>query len=498
MREMSESRTRSPTRGNTEYAHAILDTIPTFLAYVDRSCRYKAISKHYERSFGRSRADIVGREMREVVGEATWGQIEPAMRRALAGQVSLFEAEINLPHLGTQFSRGSFTPDIDEAGNVWGVVVFVQDITEEKRARLVLDEIEAYYRSVFNTPGVGHAETDLNSGRFLRVNQAMCDMIAYRAEELIGIKTVYDVTHPDDVERSEQLVASMIRGETDHSQQEKRYVRKDGTTIWASVSKTALTALNDAPARIFVTSQDITIRKRAEEMLQQSERNKDEFIATLAHELRNPLGAISNIVQLWRRSAPEPSKLEAIRDIIDRQVQQLKHLIDDLLDLTRISEGKIRLRLELFELNTAIQSAIESVRPLVEARGHDLSVEDSECTIKVKGDIGRITQVFTNLLNNAAKYTPEGGRITVRVNTIAPSTTQITIRDSGLGLAPEMLERIFEPFVQVKSAHDLSQGGLGIGLTLVRRIVELHHGSLVAKSEGLGKGSEFVVTLPTL
>lgn len=436
--------------------------------------------------------------MRELIGESTWGQLEPAVTAALAGQATTFEAEVSFPKLGKRFSSGRLSPHFDQDGQVQGIVLLVDDITEERKSRLLLHEIEAYYSSLFNTPGVGHAEVDQASLTFLKVNRAMCDMLGYRQDELVGNKTVLDVTHPDDVELNQRVMAPVMRGEANHSELEKRYIRKDGTTIWASVCGTLLKGINGSPSRIFGFSQDITVRKRAEAVLAQAERNKDEFIATLAHELRNPLGAISNVLQLWQRSTPEPGTLVTIRDIIERQVGQLKHLIDDLLDLARISEGKIRLRPQKFDLQDALDSAIESVRPLVEARRHTLNAERSGRPIQLEGDPRRITQVFTNLLNNAAKYTPDGGEIMMCVNTIAPAAAQITIRDTGVGIDPSMLERIFDPFVQVDHKDDYGQSGLGIGLTLVRKIVALHDGTLIARSAGLGKGSEFVVTLPTL
>jgi len=229
--------------------------------------------------------------------------------------------------------------------------------------------------------------------------------------------------------------------------------------------------------------------------LKDADRRKDEFLAVLAHELRNPLAPVRNAIEILRATPAPTPQLQWTQDVIDRQVRQLSRLVDDLLDVSRITSGKIELRKERVELGDAVRIALESSRPLIERGGHELSVQLPSEPIRLEADLARLAQVLSNLLNNAAKYTRPGGHIWVSAERLG-SSAAIRVRDNGIGITPTMLTRIFEMFTQLPGSGVHSQGGLGIGLTLVRRLVELHGGSVEARSEGIGKGSEFVVTLP--
>ena len=228
--------------------------------------------------------------------------------------------------------------------------------------------------------------------------------------------------------------------------------------------------------------------------LKESDRRKDEFLAMLAHELRNPLAPIRNAVQIYRAKGPPVPELQWATDVIDRQVQQMTRLVDDLLDVSRITKGKIELRKERVELAAVVNSAVEASRPLIEKWGHELTVTIPPEPIHLEADPTRMAQVLSNLLNNAAKYTDQGGRIWL---TAERQSDQVLIRvkDTGIGIPTEMLPRIFDMFTQVDRSLERSEGGLGIGLTLVQRLVEMHGGTVEARSDGPGKGSEFVVRL---
>ncbi len=247
----------------------------------------------------------------------------------------------------------------------------------------------------------------------------------------------------------------------------------------------------------FGTHTDITERLEAEHALQEADRRKDEFLAILAHELRNPLSPISHIVELWPLVQDDKAQMEQLRLIMQRQVQQMTRLIEDLMDASRIGRGKAVLRQQPLEVAPLVVRAAEENQPLVDSRGHQLVLHTSAEPLAVHGDAARLTQVIANLLNNAAKYTPPGGTIWVMTDTDGEDVT-ISVRDTGSGIAPEKLETIFEMFEQVDDAPDRSHGGLGIGLTLVKRLVALHGGTVEARSDGLGHGSEFVVKLPCL
>ncbi len=243
-----------------------------------------------------------------------------------------------------------------------------------------------------------------------------------------------------------------------------------------------------------IVSRDITERKRAETALRDADRRKDEFLAMLAHELRNPLAAISNAVQLAKRTRSVEHR-EWTQEVIEAQVRNLSRMIDDLLDVSRITRGKIQLRKQVLNLTHIVNSAVEAARPLIEERKHRLTIELAPGPLRVEGDPTRLEQILVNLLNNAAKYTESSGRIGLVAQTIG-SEAVITIDDSGVGMTPELLARAFELFAQGDRTIARSEGGLGIGLTLVRSLVEMHGGSVSGESGGPGMGSRFTVRLP--
>jgi len=242
---------------------------------------------------------------------------------------------------------------------------------------------------------------------------------------------------------------------------------------------------------------EVAERKRAQALLQEEVKRKDDFLAILAHELRNPLSAMHNGVQLMHATSLSTERMAWVRDLLDRQITHLTRLIDDLLDVRRITTGRVQLKREALELGAVVQQSVEAVRSLVDSRRHTLVFHEPSESFGVEADPVRLSQVFVNLLTNAANYTPEGGRIelTLERDPADPFWACVRVRDTGAGIAPEMLEHVFELFAQA-STKARSQSGLGIGLSLVRGLVELHGGTVLAKSDGPGKGSEFTVRLP--
>jgi signal transduction histidine kinase/response regulator RpfG family c-di-GMP phosphodiesterase len=242
---------------------------------------------------------------------------------------------------------------------------------------------------------------------------------------------------------------------------------------------------------------DLIERIRSAQVLKEADRRKDEFLATLAHELRNPLAPIRNAAQVLQMKGATPPQLQTARDIIIRQVQQMARLVDDLLDVSRITRGKVQLRKERMDLSAAVRSAVESVRPLIDAHAHQLTVTLPPEPVQLDADPIRLAQIFSNLLHNAAKYTEKGGHIWVTAERRSGELV-VSVRDTGIGISAEHLPRLFEMFSQIAPALERSQGGLGIGLALVKGLVELHGGSVEAQSAGSGKGSEFSVRLPAV
>ena len=246
---------------------------------------------------------------------------------------------------------------------------------------------------------------------------------------------------------------------------------------------------------VAVLFSDITEKQRAEEALRNADRRKDEFLATLSHELRNPLAPLRNGLQIARLTATEDPTLRRTLDMMDRQLTHLVRLVDDLLDIRRISSGKLELRLQRMDLRKALANSVEASRAAIENRRHELTVDIDPGEFIVNGDFDRLTQIFTNLLSNAAKYTDRGGRIWLRVDH-QEGFAAVRVSDSGVGIPPEELSRVFDLFSQVAVHQSHSAGGLGIGLSLAKTLTELHGGTVEARSEGLGRGSEFTVRLP--
>ncbi len=250
-----------------------------------------------------------------------------------------------------------------------------------------------------------------------------------------------------------------------------------------------------AGGRVAVIFKDITERKAAEEALRLADRRKDEFLATLAHELRNPLAPICNSLQLLRMYAGNDISAEEVFEMMDRQVNHMVRLVDDLMEVSRITRGSISLRKQKTELATIIRNAVELSHPLIEASDHQLTISLPQSPIPLYGDVIRLGQVFANLLNNAAKYTDRGGHIWLNAHQEEDQVV-VSVRDTGIGIPESMLHAVFEIFTQADRSGHRAQGGLGIGLTLAKRLIELHGGTISAHSPGRGQGSEFIVRLP--
>jgi CheY-like chemotaxis protein/nitrogen-specific signal transduction histidine kinase len=251
----------------------------------------------------------------------------------------------------------------------------------------------------------------------------------------------------------------------------------------------------DGRERMLGVIGDITEQKKAEQALKDADRRKDEFLATLAHELRNPLAPLRNSLAILQRSAGDAELLDKAGGVMERQLGHLVRLIDDLLDVGRISLDKLALRLEPTDLAAVIEHAVEGCRSAAERAGHAIELRLPEFAVKLQADRARLSQVFSNLIGNACKFTPDGGHIRVEAR-VEGERAVVAVRDDGIGIDAGDLDRVFDMFAQLDDSLERAHGGLGIGLTLVRRLVEMHGGTVVAKSAGLGAGSEFVVTLP--
>jgi PAS domain S-box-containing protein len=332
-------------------------------------------------------------------------------------------------------------------------------------------------------------------GRVASWNAGAESIKGYQAHEVLGRH--FSLFYPP-----EAIARGWPEYELVAAQQEGRFedegwrVRKDGSTFWANV---VITPLYDQEKRLrgfAKVTRDMTERKKME-ALEASNTQKNQFLAMLSHELRNPLAPIRNALEVMQEKSSGDPVIEWAREMIERQVGHLSRLVDDLLDVSRIITNKITLRNEPVEIADLVASVAEASRPLMEKRGHIFEVETPDEPLWVEGDATRLSQALLNLLNNAAKYTPDGGRVWLTVETDGEQAI-LRVRDTGIGIPPELLPKVFDLFRQGERALDRSEGGLGIGLTLVQQIALLHGGSVQAWSEGAGRGAELSFRLPLL
>lgn len=382
---------------------------------------------------------------------------------------------------------------------VSGVLAAV-DITERKQAEGALRKSEARLGGILRQSPAGIVQTDA-AGRMTLVNPHWCDMLGYPEAELLG-RNILEITEPSFEAPTAAAFDQLAAGGPDF-QIEKAYSRKDGSVLHAQSNVAALRSPAGEFLGIIAVVLDISQRLRAEEELRrlaaelsEADRRKDVFLATLAHELRNPLAPIRTGLEVLRLAGGD-QKVEHIRAMMSRQVSQLVRLVDDLLDVSRITQGKIELRKERIELRAVIDAAVETSRPVIEQAGHQLTVVISDEPIFVDGDAIRLSQVVTNLLNNSAKYTHRGGHVRLTARREG-ETAVVSVADDGIGIPPAMLDQVFVVFTQVDRELEKSTGGLGIGLSLAKGLVQMHGGAIVARSGGEGMGSEFEVRLPVV
>lgn len=371
---------------------------------------------------------------------------------------------------------------------------FTRDITARKRAEEELQASQQLFaRFMENLPGLAWMK-DLQ-GRYVYVNAAGAEAFRSSPEALYG-KQDSDIFPADTAaeyrENDQRALASehgvLVVEKLEH---------EDGVLHHSLVSKFPVVDPDGRVIAVGGMAIDITERTRAEEALRAADRRKDEFLAMLAHELRNPLAPIVTAVEILSIRGTQDPILQKQRDVIKRQVEQMKRLLDDLLDVSRITRGKVQLAITRVDLSTILTHAVETSRPLIDERGHHLEVSLPAVPLQAEGDAARLSQVFTNLLNNAARYTPPGGHVWFTAERDG-GTARIRVRDTGIGMTPDVIAGAFELFAQGERSLARSEGGLGIGLTLVRELVELHGGTVTAQSAGVDQGSEFVVTLPLL
>jgi PAS domain S-box-containing protein len=444
---------------------------------------------------GYTRDEIVGQHFSIFypAEEVQRGWPQEELRRALAS--GRFEDEgWRLRKDGSRFwANVIITPLYDAGGALAGFAKITRDLTDrraheqrlrasEERLRLLIESVRDYAIFMLDPDGTVRG---WNSGAEA--------IKGYSADEIIGrhFSVFYTPEDQRDGKPATELEQALVAGRVED---EGWRVRKDGTLFWANV---VITAVRDAAGKLIgfaKVTRDMTERKRLAE-LERSSRRMSEFLAMLAHELRNPLAPIRNAVTVMQLESLASPALRNSRDIIDRQVTHMSRLVDELLDVGRLTTGKVKLRREQVAYADVVDRAVEMARPLIDARRQQFTLELPAATVYVNGDATRLTQILQNLLVNAAKYTPDGGRIALRVD-VADGFVDAYVSDNGRGIEAAELERIFELFMQGDNSAAPDDSGLGIGLTLARSLAQLHGGTLEARSPGPGKGSTFMFRLP--
>jgi PAS domain S-box-containing protein len=332
--------------------------------------------------------------------------------------------------------------------------------------------------------------------RFLHINRQLEQLLGKPSSEVLG-RSVYDVL-PQDTAATLDTNNCRVLMTGEATEFEETIEQDDGVHVYTSIRAPLLDEAGSAHGVVCVST-DITERKRLADALREADRRKDEFLATLAHELRNPLAPIRYALQAVNRTGPMTSELQWAISLIDRQTQHMARLINDLLDVNRITRKTLELRPERVELARIINSVTESSRPFIRAAGHELTIQLPSLPIYLNADVVRLAQVFSNLLHNASKYAgkrpQEPGQILITAKEVRNKAV-VTVKDSGIGIAAAVLPRVFEMFTQIGRSLEQTEGGLGIGLALAKSLVEMHGGTIEAHSEGPGKGTEFTVTLP--
>ncbi len=375
-----------------------------------------------------------------------------------------------------------------------GLAVFISDTGRTIRAERAAEARRRLFEATIGNAGVGIAACD-PAGRWLLVNDRLCEMLGYARSELLA-RTPQTITHPGDRTNSAMMHEMLVQGEHDSFQLEKRYIRKNGEVFWGLLSVSAQKGIDGKMIRSVAVLQDITKAKRLETKLRESVRNREVFLATLSHELRNPLSAMLNATLLLSELAePGQKPWQDAVDSIRGNVRLMGSMLEDLLDLSRFTNAKVRLRKTVLDVRALVKRSAETIRHSFKARNHGFVLELGTAACYVNGDAGRLEQAVGNLLTNASKYTPAGGKIECHL-AVVDNRVALSVSDSGCGIPAEYQDMVFEPFFQMQHTVERSQGGMGLGLPLVRMIARAHDGEVTVQSDGAGKGSRFVVSLP--
>jgi PAS domain S-box-containing protein len=467
-----------------EQARTILESVTDAFFALDRDWRFTYVNRQATRVLERTKEQLLGSIIWEAFPGLAGSDFERAYHRAVTERVPVSVLAFYPDH------RRWYDVHAYPASN--GISVYFRDVTEQRqvdsRIREAEDQVRVMADNIPQLAWMTNAE-----GAIVWYNRRWYEYTGTTFDEMQAHGWQSVLSADDEPRVLAGFQRQLACGEP--WEDTFRLRRHDGEMRWHLSRALPIKDEAGRVLRWFGTNTDITEQRKLAADLADADRRKNEFLATLAHELRNPLAPIRTGLQVLRLAGQDPNAIEQTRAMIDRQVGQMVRLVDDLMDVSRISTGKIELRKDRVPLSVVVNSAVETSRPLIEQMGHALTVSLPKEPVIIDADLTRLAQVFLNLLNNAAKYSDRGGHIRLTAERHG-SGLVVSVRDTGIGIPAEHLPQVFDMFSQVERSLEKSQGGLGIGLTLVKRLVEMHGGSVEARSAGLNRGSEFVVRLP--
>ncbi|MBD3584742.1 PAS domain S-box protein [Salinimonas sp. HHU 13199] len=475
-----------------------LSNTPDLIYIFDLQGRFTYANDALLKMWGRTWDDSVGKTCLELGYEPWHAQMHMDEIKKVIETKQPIRSDV--PFDGTQGRRiydYIFVPVISDDGRVEAIAGSTRDVTERKEAEELAKKAEARRRLALEAShSFGIWDWDIQKNIFT-ADERLAELFNISGEEArygVAIEKPLASIHPDDKERIKAAIEASIEHGTPYDE-EYRIVQQNGSIRWASFRGRVIYDEMGNAARFPGVGVDVTRERNAIDALHDADKRKDEFLATLAHELRNPLAPIRNSLAILQSDKFDERQKEASFALVERQVTQMIQLVDDLMDVSRITRGKIRLARTPLKIRHVLDAATETIQPLIDECSHTLNVTYPEDDLWVNGDLIRLSQIFSNIINNAAKYTPEKGIINISVTSDADNL-HVAISDNGAGIPKEKLKNVFDMFSQIEGMLERSKGGLGIGLTLVRRLTELHDGVVNVESGGAGKGTTFTVTLP--
>jgi PAS domain S-box-containing protein len=481
--------------------HTFIEAVPGVVYAKDREGRLIVGNRGVADLLGVAPGAFIGKTDRELLADSAQAEGVMANDRRImeSGQAEQVEEEIRRADGTPATWLSTKAPFRDGQGNVVGLIGASLDITDRKRIENALRLSEQRSALALDVARLGTWTLEHDSATIT---------IDARAAQICGVssgRTRFSLAelarrvHPDDWPGIESALEHALEpGGTGAFAEDFRFIQPGGEVTWAASRGQVRSdaAAGEGGGRVMIgTLLDVSERRRMIESLEQGDRRKDEFLAMLAHELRNPLAPIGTAAHLLQLAPGDTERVREVAGIVRRQVAHMTELVDDLLDVSRVTRGLVVFDHSPVDLGSVIATALEQIAPLLQARGHAVAPEPPACTAVILGDRHRLVQVVSNLLNNAAKFTPAGGRISLACD-CTPEQVTLRVSDDGIGMEPELVPHVFDLFSQAARTPDRAQGGLGIGLALVRTIVQAHGGTVKAQSAGPGQGSTFTVVLP--